>query len=80
VGISTSLLPSPHWSLNYRTTFDISEGDMQGQTLSLVRDLHDWQASLGISFFPAEPQDRVQFSVFLREVPDLELPYRVRRE
>jgi hypothetical protein len=55
---------------------------MQGQTLSLVRDLHDWQASLGISFFPAEPQDRVliQFSVFLREVPDLELPYRVGRE
>jgi hypothetical protein len=68
--------------LNYRTTYDITTNELQGQTLNLVRDLHDWQATLGINFFPSEPQDRVlvSFAVFLRDVPDLQIPYRVRRE
>ncbi len=82
VGIGAQLLPSPNWSLNYRTTYDITNGELQGQTLSLVRDLHDWQATLGVNVFPSDPQDRVliSFAVFLRDVPDLEVPYRVRRE
>ena len=82
LGIGAQLLPSSHWSLNYRTTYDITTNELQGQTLNLVRDLHDWQATLGINFFPSEPQDRVlvSFAVFLREVPDLQIPYRVRRE
>jgi len=82
LGIGAQLLPSSHWSLNYRTTYDITTNKLQGQTLNLVRDLHDWQATLGINFFPAEPQDRVlvSFAVFLRDVPDLQIPYRVRRE
>ena len=82
LGIGAQLLPSSHWSLNYRTTYDITENELQGQTLNLVRNLHDWQATLGINFFPAEPQDRVlvSFAVFLQDVPDLQIPYRVRRE
>ncbi|MDX1744402.1 MAG: putative LPS assembly protein LptD, partial [Halobacteriales archaeon] len=82
LGIGAQLLPSANWSLNYRTTYDITNGELQGQTLSLVRDLHDWQATLGVNLFPSEPQDRVliSFAVFLRDVPDLEVPYRVRRE
>lgn len=82
VGIGASLLPSSHWSLNYRTNYDITEGQLQGQTLALIRNLHDWQASLSVNLFPSEPQDRVliAFSVYLRDVPDLEVPYRVRRE
>ena len=82
VGIGASLLPSTHWSLNYRTNYDITQGQLQGQTLALVRNLHDWQASLSVNFFPSEPQNRVliAFSVYLRDVPDLEVPYRVRRE
>lgn len=82
LGVSAQLLPSSHWSLNYRTNYDITEGQLQGQTLSLVRDLHDWQATLGFSVFPSEPQDRVliAFSVYLRDVPELDIPYRVRRE
>lgn len=82
LGVNGRLLPTSNWSLNYRTTYDITNGELQGQTLSLVRDLHDWQATLGINVFPSEPQDRVliSFAVYLREVPDLEVPYRVRRE
>lgn len=82
LGIGGQLLPSSHWSLNYRTTYDLTDNEIQGQTLNLVRDLHDWQATLGINFFPSEPQDRVlvSFAVFLRDVPDLQIPYRVRRE
>jgi hypothetical protein len=82
VGTGASLLPSTHWSLNYRTNYDITQGQIQGQTLALVRNLHDWQASLSVNFFPSEPQNRVliAFSVYLRDVPDLEVPYRVRRE
>ena len=82
LGIGAALLPSAHWSLNYRTNYDITEGRLQGQTMALIRNLHDWQASLSINFFPSEPQNRVliAFSVYLRDVPDLEVPYRVRRE
>lgn len=82
LGIGAQLLPAPAWSLNYQTTYDITNGELQGQTLSLVRDLHDWQATLGVNVFPSDPQDRIliSFSVFLRDVPDLEVPYRVRRE
>ncbi|HUF90239.1 MAG TPA: putative LPS assembly protein LptD, partial [Gemmatimonadota bacterium] len=82
LGIGAQLLPSSHWSLNYRTNYDITEGTLQGQTLNLVRELHDWQATLGINYFPSEPQDRilVSFAVFLKDVPDLQIPYRVRRE
>ncbi|HKY60019.1 MAG TPA: putative LPS assembly protein LptD [Gemmatimonadota bacterium] len=81
-GIGAALLPSANWSLNYRTNYDITEGRLQGQTLALVRNLHDWQASLSVNLFPSEPQNRVliAFSVYLRDVPDLEVPYRVRRE
>ncbi|HET6342601.1 MAG TPA: putative LPS assembly protein LptD [Gemmatimonadota bacterium] len=82
LGIGAALLPSAHWSLNYRTNYDITDGRLQGQTLALVRNLHDWQASLSVNLFPSEPQNRVliAFSVYLRDVPDLEVPYRVRRE
>lgn len=82
LGIGAQLLPTPSWSLNYQTTYDITNGELQGQTLSLVRDLHDWQATLGVNVFPSDPQDRVliSFAVYLRDVPDLEVPYRVRRE
>lgn len=82
VGVGASLLPSPNWSLDYRTNYDVTDGKLQGQTLALIRNLHDWQASLGFNLFPADPQDRVliTFSVYLRDAPDLEIPYRVRRE
>ncbi|HUP02083.1 MAG TPA: putative LPS assembly protein LptD, partial [Gemmatimonadota bacterium] len=82
LGIGASLLPSANWSLDYRTTYDVTEGELQAQSLALVRNLHDWQATLGVNLFPAEPQDRVliTFSVYLREAPELEIPYRVRRE
>jgi hypothetical protein len=82
LGIGAQLLPSSHWSLNYRTTYDITANELQGQTLNLVRELHDWQATLGINFFPSQPQDRilVSFAVYLQDVPDLQIPYRVRRE
>jgi hypothetical protein len=82
LGIGARLLPSSHWSLNYRTTYDITTNELQGQTLNLVRELHDWQATLGINFFPSEPQDRVlvEFAVYLQDVPDFQIPYRVRRE
>lgn len=82
LGIGTQLLPSPGWSLRYQTNYDITDTEFQGQTLALVRELHDWTATLNVNFFPSEPQDRVlvAFSVFLTEAPDLQVPYRVRRE
>ncbi len=82
LGIGASLRPTPAWSMNYSTTYDITNTAFQGQTLSLVRQLHDWTASLNMSFFPSKPQNRVliTFTVFLTEAPDFEVPYRVRRE
>lgn len=82
LSVGLSVLPSPHWSLNYRTNYDITGSRLGGQTLALVRDLHEWQLTLGFNMFPAEPQNRVliTLAVYLRDVPDLELPWRVRRD
>jgi hypothetical protein len=82
LGIGAQLRPTPAWAMNYQTNYDITNGQFQGQTMSLVRQLHDWTASLNVSFFPAEPQNRVlvTFTVFLTEAPDFEVPYRIRRE
>ncbi|MFN2432054.1 MAG: LPS-assembly protein LptD [Gemmatimonadota bacterium] len=78
----TSFSPTQNWSLRYRTGFNISDGEFQDQSVSLVRDLNRWQATLNLSVFPQEPQDRVlvEFAVFLRDIPDLRIPYRTRRE
>src|SRR5688572_483265 len=56
MGIGAQLLPSAAWSLNYQTNYDITETRFQGQTLSLVRQLHDWTAAVNVNFFPSEPQ------------------------
>nr|MBA2565453.1 LPS-assembly protein LptD [Gemmatimonadota bacterium] len=82
VRFGTSFNPTANWHLSYRTGYNITDGAFQDQSVSLVRELNRWQATLNLSLFPAEPQDRVlvEFAVFLRDIPDLRIPYRTRRE
>jgi hypothetical protein len=82
VRFGTSFNPTENWHLRYRSGYDISEGQFQDQSISLVRDLNRWQATLNLNVFPSEPQDRVlvELAVFLRDIPDLRIPYRARRE
>jgi hypothetical protein len=78
----TSFRPTRNWSMRYSTGYNLTDHKFLDQTVSLVRDLNRWQATLNINVFPQEPQDRVlvEFAVFLRDVPSLKIPYRVRRE
>lgn len=78
----TSFRPTRNWSMRYSTGYNITQGAFLDQTVSLVRDMNRWQATLNLNVFPQEPQDRVlvEFAVFLRDVPSLKVPYRVRRE
>jgi hypothetical protein len=78
----TSFRPTRNWSMRYSTGYNITDGKFLDQTVSLVRDLNRWQATLNVNVFPQDPQDRVlvEFAVFLRDVPSLKVPYRVRRE
>jgi hypothetical protein len=38
-----------NWSVNYQNTWDITEGEILGETLSLHRDLHCWEAEFSRS-------------------------------
>jgi hypothetical protein len=82
VRFGTSFNPTENWHLRYGSGYNITDGEFQDQTVSLVRELNRWQATLSLYVFPAEPQDRVlvEFAVFLRDIPDLRIPYRTRRE
>ena len=82
VRFGTSFNPTENWHLRYRSGYDITEGRFQDQSVSLVRDMNRWQATLNLNVFPSEPQDRVlvELAVFLRDLPDLRIPYRARRE
>jgi lipopolysaccharide export system protein LptA len=82
VRFGTSFNPTENWHLRYRSGYDITGGRFQDQSVSLVRDLNRWQATLNLNVFPSEPQDRVlvELAVFLRDIPDLRIPYRARRE
>ncbi len=74
LGARLALRPTPNWRLQWRTLYDLSEGEFGEHLVTLDRDLHRWQASF---VFSRAPNGNFLFSVRvnLRDAPDLKLDY-----
>jgi predicted NUDIX family NTP pyrophosphohydrolase len=69
-----SLQPTPNWRLQWRTNYNLSEGEFGEHLVTLDRDLHRWMASF---VFARSPNGNFlfQLSVRLRDAPDLKFDY-----
>jgi hypothetical protein len=69
-----SLQPTPNWRLQWRTNYNLSEGEFGEHLVTLDRDLHRWMASF---VFARAPNGNFlfQLSVRLRDAPDLKFDY-----
>lgn len=68
---SVSFDPSRNWRLVYSYQYDLTNGELQDQSITLRRDLHRWELFLS---FRQLPNDRVsyEFRVNLKDIPALE--------
>jgi hypothetical protein len=68
---------TPNWAFNWRTNYSITDGKFGAHQLTLVRDLYRWQANF--NFVRTETGNTsFQFSVHLKDLPDLKVDYRDR--
>ncbi len=69
-----SLSPTPNWRLNWRTTYNLTDGEFGEHLVTLDRDLHRWVASFTFARAP-NGNFVFQMSVNLRDAPDLKFDY-----
>jgi hypothetical protein len=71
---SMAFQPTPHWSVNWSTSYSFTTGQFDSHVLTLGRDLHRWQANFD---FIKSPNGNfvMQFRVRLLDNPDLKLDY-----
>jgi hypothetical protein len=74
LGLTASFSPTPFWSLNWSTQYDITNGSFEGQVIRLERDLHEWRAGFN---FVKNPSGTfaIYFSIYLTDLPDLKFDY-----
>jgi hypothetical protein len=68
---------TPNWGMNWMTSYSITDRDFGMHQLSLIRDLHRWQASFNFNRTPAGVTSFF-FQVRLIDLPDLKFDYRER--
>ncbi len=67
--------PTQHWTMTWRTQYDIENGSFVDQALTLRRDLHRWAATF--AFLRASNGNFVfNFEVSLNDLSDVRIPYR----
>jgi len=71
------LQPTEHWSLQWSTSYSITDGEFVDHFLTLTRDLHDWEANFDFSR-GLNGNFNFQFRVRLRANPDIKLDYEQR--
>jgi hypothetical protein len=72
-----SFSPTANWAVNWATSYNISDAEFGQHSLTLVRDLYRWQANF--SFFRTPVGNTsFQFSVHLKDLPDLKVDYNER--
>jgi hypothetical protein len=69
--------PTENWAVNWVTSFDIMRGEFGAHALRLTRDLYRWQADFSFYRTPVG-NTQFDFSVRLKDLPDLKLDYRER--
>ena len=74
VQASTRFSITPKWAMQWTTNYDFVRGDFGMHTVSLRRELHDWDA---IFAFTQSPNGNFAFNFFiaLRAQPDLKFNY-----
>ncbi len=74
-----SLQPTPNWSMNWDTSYNLTDSEFGSHRVSLVRELHRWQARF--QFLKAPNGNFVfQFLVRLTDAPDLKVDYNQRSQ
>ncbi len=76
VGGRLRLQPTPNWEVNWRTTYNITEGEFGSHRLQLTRQLHRWRAEFN---FTKSPNGNVRFDVMVRltDAPEIKVPYQI---
>jgi len=75
VRINLGFSPTQHWTMTWRTQYDIENGNFVDQALTLRRDLHRWAATF--AFLRASNGNFVfNFEVSLNDLSDVRIPYR----
>ncbi|MFQ5689290.1 MAG: LPS-assembly protein LptD [Gemmatimonadota bacterium] len=74
LGADLRLQPTPHWRLQWRTLYSLTNKEFGEQLITLDRDLHHWQASF---LFARSPNGNFlfQFRVNLKDAPELKFDY-----
>jgi lipopolysaccharide export system protein LptA len=72
-----SFSPTQNWAVNWVTSYDITDGEFGAHSLRLVRDLYRWQANFSFYRTPVG-NTSFEFSVHLKDLPDLKLDYNER--
>ena len=57
-----------NWKAEYRTSLNMDDGSLRGQTISLTRDLHCWEATF--SRLVINDVEQYYFRIFLKAHPD----------
>ena len=66
---SVSLQVTKNWYVSYNNVWNITEGDVGGESFTLHRDLHCWEASFGGSRLGNETTFHIRINV--KEMPDI---------
>ncbi|HEX2092178.1 MAG TPA: putative LPS assembly protein LptD, partial [Longimicrobiaceae bacterium] len=74
---TVAFFPTPNWSVNWNTSYDITSGDFGAHRLNLRRDLYRWEANFDFYRTPVG-NTSFEFSVHLKDLPDLKVDYRER--
>lgn len=69
-----SFAPSPSWTVDWSTSYDVEARRFNDHVVSLVRDLHEWEARFGF-VQTATGNWSFQFEVALRANQDLRFDY-----
>jgi len=65
---------TPNWTVNWGTSYSITDSEFGGHRLNFRRDLHEWQANF--SFFQApNGNSAFEFYVELQDLQDLRVDY-----
>jgi len=75
VRLNLGFSPTQHWTMTWRTQYDVENGDFVDHALTFQRDLHRWAATF--AFVKASNGNFLfTFEVSLNDLSDVRVPYR----
>ncbi|MCP4547893.1 MAG: hypothetical protein GY835_15630 [bacterium] len=68
LALGGSINLTDNWKVDYRTSLNLNDGQLNGQTLNLTRDLHCWEATF--SRLVINGVEQYYFRIYLKAHPD----------